>query len=408
MQTSFPKDKIKVLLLEGIHQSAVDAFKQAGYHNVELLPKALPEAELCKKMADVRLLGLRSKTQLNAKVLNSAPKLLAAGCFCIGTNQVDLNTATEKGVAVFNSPYSNTRSVAELVVAEIVMLMRRVPEKSQKAHQGIWTKSAEKSYEVRGKVLGIVGYGHIGSQVSVLAEAMGMKVFYYDIEPKLPLGNATALESLDKLLAIADVLTLHVPSTGQTKNLITANEINKMPKNSYLINLSRGNVVDIDALKHALESGHLAGAGVDVFPKEPREKGDLFTTPLQGVSNTILTPHIGGATQEAQENIGRDAAYKLINYLDKGVTVGSHTVPQLNLPLHSNAHRILHVHKNMPGILAQVNGVMEKANVNIVAQHLATNDKVGYVVFDVDQKTSEEVLKKLKKIKYTIRARVLY
>jgi len=408
MQTSFPKHKIKVLLLEGIHQNAVDTFKRAGYTQVELLNRALPEAELIEKLKDVRLLGIRSKTQLNARVLKQSPKLLAAACFCIGTNQVDLACATEMGVAIFNSPYSNTRSVAELVIAETVMLMRRVPEKSYAAHHGTWQKSAHQSYEVRGKKLGIVGYGHIGSQVSVLAEAMGMQVYYYDIEPKLPLGNAIAVHSLEELLAMVDVLTLHVPGTPQTKNMIGEKELSLMKKGSYLLNLSRGNVVDIAALKQAVATEQLAGIGIDVYPSEPRKKGDSFDTPLRNLPNTILTPHIGGATQEAQQNIGIDAATKLVNYVDKGVTVGSHSIPEINLPILHNAHRILHVHKNVPGMLMRINEVMANNDVNILGQNLKTNEQVGYVVLDVNKAASKQAIEALREIPHTIKCRILY
>ncbi len=409
MLTSYPKDKIKVLLLEGIHQSAVETFKNAGYTNVELLPKALPQAELIEKIKDVRLVGLRSKTQLNAEVLAAAKKLQAIGCFCIGTNQVDLAKATELGVAVFNSPYCNTRSVAELVVASIVMLMRRVPEKSNAAHRGEWQKSAKGSYEVRGKSIGIIGYGHIGSQVSVLAEGMGMKVYYYDIEPKLPLGNAIAVDSMDELLGMVDVVSLHVPADESTFKMIGAEEIAKMKKDAYLLNLSRGTVVEIEPLAKALQDGFLQGAAIDVYPKEPRAKGATFTTPLQGLKNVILTPHIGGSTQEAQYNIGKDAATKLINYIDRGVTVGSHTVPDLNLPMKKNTHRILHIHENKPGILSAINTVLSNSNVNIVGQYLKTNEKIGYVVLDMERSAiSDQLLAELKQVKHTIKARVLY
>ncbi len=406
--TSFPKEKVKILLLEGVHPVSVKQFEQAGYTNVELLPKALPEAELLEKIKDARIVGIRSKTQMNEKVIAHAKKLMAIGCFCIGTNQVNLEKAKEKGIAVFNSPYSNTRSVAELVIAEIVILMRRVAEKSHAAHKGEWLKSAENSHEVRGKTIGIIGYGHIGSQVSVLAEAMGMRVLYYDIVPKLPLGNAIAVGSMDELLAQSDVVTLHVPADPSTENMITQAQLSKMKKGAILLNLSRGTVVDIDALATALEGGHLNGAGIDVYPKEPRVKGATFETPLQGLKNVILTPHIGGSTQEAQYNIGLDAAYKLINYLDKGITVGCHTVPELNLPIHRNTHRILHIHENVPGVLANITSILAELNINIVGQYLSTNDKIGYVVVDVDSSASQKALNGLKQVAHTIRARVLY
>lgn len=408
MKTSFPKEKIKILLLEGIHQNAVDTFRKAGYTNVELLPKALPEAELIEKIKDVRLIGVRSKTQLNANVLPHAKKLLAVGCFCIGTNQVNLDVATEKGIAVFNSPYSNTRSVAELVIAEIVMLKRGIPHKSAEAHKGVWLKTATNSNEVRGKTLGIIGYGHIGSQVSILAEAFGMKVLFYDIEPKLPLGNAMAVDTLDELLEQSDIVTLHVPATPETHYMFRQEHFNKMKKGALLLNLSRGTVVDIEALREALVSGRLLGTAIDVFPKEPKSKGETFETPLQGLNNVILTPHIGGSTQEAQENIGVDAAQKLINYLDKGATVNCHTVPEINLPTNRQTHRILHIHKNVPGILSAINATIAELNINIVGQYLKTNEKIGYVVFDVDKDVSDKAFEKLRNIEHTIKARVLY
>ncbi len=408
METSFPKDKIKVLLLEGIHSVAVATFKKAGYKNVELLPKALPEEQLIEKIKDVRLIGIRSKTQLNENVLAHAEKLQAIGCFCIGTNQVNLPVATKAGIAVFNSPYSNTRSVAELVIAETIMLVRRAAEKNMATHEGVWLKDAKGANEVRGKTMGIIGYGHIGSQVSILAEAIGMKVYYYDIEPKLPLGNAMSVDSLEELLALSDVLTLHVPADPSTKNMVTREVISNMKPESILLNLSRGNVVDIDALRDALVSGHLSGAAVDVYPQEPKSKGDAFYTPLQKLPNVILTPHIGGSTLEAQYNIGIDAATKLINYLDKGSTVGNHTIPELNLVANKNAHRILHIHKNVPGVLAAINNCLSDLNVNIVGQHLNTNPDIGYVVLDVDKASSAITLADLKKIDHTIKARVLY
>lgn len=410
-KTSFPKKNIKILLLEGIHQVAVDTFIEHGYTNVELLPKALPEAELMEKIKNVRMVGLRSKTQLTAPVLKSAKKLMAAGCFCIGTNQVDLKTATELGIAVFNSPYSNTRSVAELVIAEIVLLMRRIPEKMFAIRDKKWLKEARGSFEVRGKTLGIIGYGHIGSQVSILAEAMGLKVLYYDVLTKLPLGNAMSVNSLDELLAKSDVVSLHVPATPETKMMMDAEAIAKMKRGSYLLNLSRGSVVEISALVKALKNGHIAGAGIDVYPEEPKSKGDEFLSPLQDLSNVILTPHIGGSTKEAQKNIGRDAAMKLVNYLDKGMTMGSHSVPELNLPTQAQTHRILHIHDNKPGVINEITTIFKAHNANISGQYLKTNNSIGYVVFDVDKSTSEselKIIKELKKVKHTIRARMLY
>ncbi len=408
MQDKFSKDNIQVLLLERIHPLAVETFNAAGYNNVELLDRALSEEELIEKIKSVRLIGIRSKTQITPNVLAHAKKLLAVGCFCIGTNQVNLETATQNGVAVFNSPYSNTRSVAELVIAETIMLMRGIPEKSNAAHKGNWLKQAQGSFEVRGKTIGIVGYGHIGSQVSVLAESMGLKVLYYDIIPKLPLGNAEPVNTLEELLNRSDVVTLHVPGTPMTTNMFRAEQISQMKKGSFLINLSRGTVVDIDALKTALDEKYLAGAAVDVFPLEPKKDGELFTSPLQGLPNVILTPHIGGSTEEAQINIGKDAASKLINYLDKGTTVGSKTIPELSLTPYQNAHRILNVHHNVPGVLGEINGKMSEHGINILGQHLATNDKIGYVVIDVAKSASHKALKEIKKIKHTIQARILY
>jgi D-3-phosphoglycerate dehydrogenase len=408
MKHSFPKEKIKVVLFESIHQNAVDTFKKAGYTNVELLHTALPEDELKEKLKDVRIIGIRSKTQITKSVLEAANKLLAIGCFCIGTNQVNLVAAAENGVAVFNSPYNNTRSVAELVIAEIVFIMRGIYEKSVSAHRGEWLKIAKNSYEVRGKTLGIIGYGHIGSQVSVLAEAMGLNVLYYDVVPKLPMGNAREVSSLDELLSASDIVTLHVPATPETVNMIGKAEFDKMKKGAAFLNLSRGNVVVIDELKAALESGHIRGAALDVYPKEPKSKGERFDTPLQGMDNVILTPHIGGSTEEAQANIGIDAAHKLVKFLDTGSTIGSHSVPGLNLPVQRGTHRILHVHKNVSGVLSEINRVVSDMNINITGQYLATNENTGYVVIDIKQELSEQLLGRLKEVKHTIRARLLY
>jgi len=399
---------MKILLLENIHPIAVEKFKEAGYENVKLLTKSLPEAELIEELKEARVVGVRSKTQLTETVLNAADKLLAVGCFCIGTNQVNLPVAALNGVAVFNAPYSNTRSVAELVIANIVMLMRRIPEKSQAAHKGDWLKTADKSYELRGKTLGIIGYGHIGSQVSILAEAFGMKVIYYDVLPILPLGNAQNADSLDKLLKQADVVTLHVPEDPGTKNMVTKSFIDKMKPGALFLNLSRGSVVDINTLADALTSGHIGGAAVDVFPVEPRAKGEKFDSPLQGLNNVILTPHIGGSTQEAQYNIGIDLVHKISSYMDMGSSVGSHSIPALNLPQKQNTHRILHIHKNVPGVLSAINSVLGDNNINIVGQYLKTNESVGYVVVDVDESASDIALQKMKEIDNTIKARILY
>ena len=407
--TSYPKDKIRILLLEGISRSAIDEFKRAGYSNITALPKALDEKELTKAIQDAHILGIRSKTTITKKAFAAAEKLLGVGCFCIGTNQVDLHAATLSGITVFNSPYSNTRSVAELVIGNMIGLMRRVPEKNAAAHRGDWMKDSSGCFEVRGKTLGIVGYGHIGSQVSVLAESLGLKVVYYDVEPKLPLGNASPMRSLNDLLKRSDIVTLHVPGGEGTKNLISQSRIQQMKKGAVLINLSRGGVVDLEALTVAMEVGHIAGAAIDVFPVEPEAKGEKFKSPLQKLANVILTPHIGGSTEEAQVSIGSDVAAKLISLLDTGSTMGSHSVPALNLPVQTNTHRLLHIHKNTPGVMSQINNIMSHMNVNILGQYLKTNEEIGYVVLDIEKKPSSgEVLKALREVKHTIKARILY
>ncbi|MBA4197692.1 MAG: phosphoglycerate dehydrogenase [Chitinophaga sp.] len=406
--TSYPKEKINILFLENISDKAVQHFKQNGYVNVKKLNGALSEDELINAVKDVHLLGIRSKTQITSKILDAAQKLQAIGCFCIGVNQVDLKAATKKGITVFNAPYSNTRSVAELVIGLSIMLIRRIPDKNIAAHNGIWLKEAKGSFELRGKTLGIIGYGNIGSQVSVLAEAMGMKVLFYDTETKLPLGNAIAAKSLKEVVSKADIITLHVPETAQTKNLINKNVIKSFKEGSILINYARGEVVDLDALAKALQSGQLNGAAIDVFPWEPEKNGDSFTTPLQGLKNVILTPHIGGSTEEAQQNIGEDVSIKLFNYLERGITNGSHTVPAIGLPPVEGAHRILHIHKNVPGVLSAINTSLSSHNINIVGQYLKTNDEIGYVVLDVDKKLSKQALELLKQVKETIKVRMLY
>ena len=409
MSTSFPKEKIKILLLEGIHPAAVELLRKAGYTQIEAHKQALSEQQLIEKMqAGVHILGIRSKTQVTPTVLEQAPRLLAIGCFCIGTNQVALEPAKQSGVAVFNSPYSNTRSVAELVIAEMIMLLRRIPEKNRAAHEGLWFKAAKGCYEVRGKTLGIVGYGHIGSQVSVLAEALGLRVVYYDIVPKLPLGNATPVHSLYELLAMSDVVTLHVPADESTYQLINAETLALIKPGAILLNLSRGGVVDIDAVVTALQCQHLGGAGIDVFPYEPKGNSELFQSPLQNLPNTLLTPHVGGSTVEAQESIGRDVALKLVNFIDKGITIGSHTIPEISLPIKQGTHRILHIHHNVPGVLSAINRVISDLNINIEGQYLSTNSKVGYVVLDIAQSNSGIALDKLRGIEHTIRARMLY
>lgn len=405
---SFPKDQIKILLLEGIHQSAVKEFNAAGYTSIDTSKDAYTEEQLLDVIGDYHIIGIRSRTKITEKVLEKANKLMAIGCFCIGTNQVDLVTATKKGIPVFNSPYSNTRSVAELVIAEAIMLLRDIPRKNAAAHLGDWQKDAKNSYEARGKVLGIVGYGHIGSQVSVLAESMGFKVIFYDIEPKLPLGNAQPIGSLEKLLNAADIVTLHVPETPSTYMMMNKTRIYQMKKGASLINLARGTVVDIDALCEALDSKHLAGAALDVFPVEPETKGPGFVSPVQGRTNVLITPHIGGSTMEAQYNIGIEVAQKLINLIDNGSTNGSHSVPSLSLPVQQGTHRILHIHKNMPGILSEINRILSDMDINILGQYLKTNEHIGYVVFDIDKQNSNAVLAKLKQVKYTIKTRILY
>jgi D-3-phosphoglycerate dehydrogenase len=406
--TSFPKDKINILLLEGVHHSAVEYFRKAGYRNIETHTGSLTEKELLQKIGNVHLLGIRSKSQLTPAIIAKADKLLAAGAFCIGTNQIDLQAARSKGVAVFNSPYSNTRSVAELVIGLSIVLLRRVIEKNQGAHLGRWLKEAKNCFEIRGKTLGIIGYGHIGSQVGIMAESLGMKVIFYDVQSRLSLGNAMASKTMDDLLKKSDVITLHVPGTPETKDLINATRLKKMKQGAILLNLSRGDVMDVWAVKDAIEKHHLGGLAVDVFPIEPKSNNDLFASPLQNLPNVILTPHIGGSTVEAQENIGLDVATKLVSYVDTGSTGGSLTVPDLNLPILHNAHRILHIHKNVPGVLSQINGQLGKMKVNILGQYLKTNEDIGYVVLDIDKKTSSKVITTLRGIKETIRARSLY
>lgn len=406
--TSYPKEKINILLLENISEKAVRFFKDSGYASVKKLSGALSEEQLIKEIKDVHLLGIRSKTQVTARVLEAAQKLQAIGCFCIGVNQVDLKTATAKGVVVFNAPYSNTRSVAELVVAASIMLIRRIPDKNKAAHEGVWNKEAKGSYELRGKTLGIIGYGNIGSQVSVLAEALGMKVLFYDAITKLPLGNAESKKSLKELMSQSDVITLHVPELPSTRYMINKATLKYAKQGSILINYARGEVVEIEALANCIKSGQISGAAIDVFPVEPEKNGDRFETPLQGLPNVILTPHIGGSTEEAQENIGEDVSAKLFHYLESGVTIGSHTVPPLSLPPLEGTHRILHIHKNVPGILSAINTQLSNNGINILAQSLKTNEEIGYVVLDVDKKLSNKAFQLLKEVKDTIKVRLLY
>ncbi|MGB8191082.1 MAG: phosphoglycerate dehydrogenase [Chitinophagaceae bacterium] len=406
--TSYPKEKINILFLENISDAAVRQFTETGYASVRKLNGALSEKELVEEIKDVHLLGIRSKTQITSKVLQAAKKLQAIGCFCIGVNQVDLKAATHYGVAVFNAPYSNTRSVAELVIGAAIMLIRRIPDKNKAAHEGIWMKESRGSYELRGKTLGIIGYGNIGSQVSVLAEAFGMKVIYYDVVTRLPLGNAIGKKTLRELLNQADVVTLHVPETPLTKNLINKTTLKYFKKGSVLINYARGEVVELDALSKTMQEGQIMGAAIDVFPVEPEKNGDRFQSPLQQLPNVLLTPHIGGSTEEAQQNIGEDVSNKLFQFLEMGITTGSHTVPPLSLPPQEGTHRILHVHNNVPGVLSAINGELSKYNINILAQYLKTNDDIGYVVLDVDKKISNQAFQLLKEVKETIKARLVY
>jgi D-3-phosphoglycerate dehydrogenase len=406
--TSYPKDKIKILFLENISDAAIKVFRDAGYTDIKKISGALTEEQLIDEIKNVHLLGIRSKTQVTDKVLKHAIKLQAIGCFCIGTNQVNLQAATKKGVVVFNAPYSNTRSVAELVIGASIILIRKILDKNNAAHKGIWQKDAKGSFELRGKTLGIIGYGNIGSQVSVLAEALGMKVIFYDTITKLPLGNAESRKSIKDIVSQADIVTLHVPETNQTKNIINKSVIKQFKKGSILINYARGEVVDLDALKVALLDGQLSGAAIDVFPLEPEKNGDVFTSPLQHIPNVLLTPHVGGSTEEAQYNIGEDVSAKLLQYLEVGATYGSHTVPEINLPSQEGTHRILHIHSNVPGVLSEINSRLSENKINILGQYLKTNDEIGYVVLDIDKKLSKNAVELLKQVKGTLKVRLLY
>ena len=407
-KTSLEKSKIKILLLEGVHQSAVDNFHNAGYENIEHLPTSLDEESLIEKIRDVHFIGIRSRTQLTERVFEAAEKLVGVGCFCIGTNQVDLDAALKRGIAVFNAPYSNTRSVAELVLAEAIMLLRGIPEKNARAHQGGWLKSAKNSHEARGKTLGIVGYGSIGAQLSVLAESLGFNVIYYDVITKLGMGNASQVGSLEELLGRSDVVSLHVPDLPSTRWMIGAKEIAAMKDGAILINAARGSVVEIEPLADAIKAGKLNGAAIDVFPVEPKGNDEEFQSPLRGLDNVILTPHIGGSTLEAQENIGIEVSEKLITYSDNGTTVTSVNFPEVALPAHPDKHRLLHIHDNVPGVLSQINRVLSENGINISGQYLQTNDKVGYVVIDVDKAYGPQALEALKQVEHTLKIRVLY
>ena len=404
---SLAKDKIKILLLEGLHQSAVQTFKDQGYTNIEYLKTSLPEDELIERIKDVHFIGIRSRTQLTENVLEAASKLVAIGCFCIGTNQVDLNAALKRAIPVFNAPFSNTRSVAELVLGQIIMLLRGIPQRNAAAHRGEWLKTADQSFEARGKTLGIIGYGHIGTQLSIMAEQLGMRVQFYDIESKLVLGNATQVD-LATVLKSSDVISLHVPETPQTQNMIGEAELALMKQGAILINASRGTVVDIDALTAALNSKKLAGAAIDVFPVEPKGNNEEFISPLRQFDNVILTPHIGGSTQEAQENIGFEVAGKLVKYSDNGSTLSAVNFPEVSLPEHKDRARLLHIHKNQPGMLTKINEAFAKHNVNIAGQYLQTNQEIGYVVIDIESADRELALNELKAIPGTLRARVLH
>ena len=405
---SLDKSKIRILLLEGVHQTALDTLESAGYTNIEYVKTALAGDELKAKIKDAHFVGIRSRTQLTEDVFEAAEKLIAVGCFCIGTNQVDLNAAAKRGIPVFNAPYSNTRSVAELVLGEAILMLRGVPEKSTVCHRGGWMKSAVGSYEIRGKNLGIVGYGSIGTQLSVLAEGLGMKVYFYDVVTKLPLGNATQVESMDELLAMSDIVSLHVPETADTKDMMGAEEFAKMKKGGLFINAARGTVVDIPALADALKSGHLAGAAVDVFPVEPKGNDDEFVSELRGLDNVILTPHVGGSTQEAQANIGKEVGEKLSTYSDTGTTLSAVNFPEVALPQHGDFHRILHIHENVPGVLNKINTIFAENNINILGQFLQTTADIGYVVIDVEASAGNLALEKVLEVEGTIRARILF
>ncbi|KFZ39133.1 3-phosphoglycerate dehydrogenase [Shewanella mangrovi] len=405
---SLDKDKIKFLLLEGVHQSAVEVLQRAGYTNIDYHKGALAGDDLINAIKDAHFVGLRSRTQLTKEVLEQAEKLVGVGCFCIGTNQVDLKAAELLGVPVFNAPFSNTRSVAELVIGEIIMLMRGIPQRSATAHRGGWLKSAKGSYEVRGKTLGIIGYGHIGTQLGILAETLGMRVVFYDIEDKLPLGNAQQVRSLAEMLAQADVVSLHVPETPSTQNMFGTAELEALKQGAFVINASRGTVVDIDALADAVKAGKVAGAAVDVFPVEPKSNDDEFQSPLRGLDNVILTPHVGGSTEEAQENIGIEVAGKLAKYSDNGSTVSAVNFPEVSLPQYHETSRLLHIHNNRPGILIKINQAFSEKGINIAAQYLQTTPDIGYVVMEVNTSQAAEALEQLKGIEGTIRTRLLY
>ena len=407
-KVSLDKSKIKFVLFEGVHQNALDVLHAAGYTNIDYYKKALDGEALIEAIKDAHFIGLRSRTHLTKEVLEKAPKLVAIGCFCIGTNQVDLAATKQRGIPVFNAPFSNTRSVAELVLGEIILLMRQVAKANMEVHRGVWNKSASGANEVRNKKLGIIGYGHIGSQLSVIAESLGMNVYFYDIENKLPLGNAQQVASLEELLSSCDVISLHVPENDSTKNLMNKERIGQLKEGAVLINAARGTVVDIDALAARLADGSLRGAAIDVFPEEPASINDPFESPLRQFDNVILTPHIGGSTAEAQANIGTEVANKFVKYSDNGSTLSAVNFPEVSLPVHTKAKRLLHIHENRPGILNKINQVFVDLNVNIASQFLQTDPKIGYVVIDVELDDAHAALEQLKAIDGTIKARVLY
>lgn len=404
---SFPKEKIKVLLLENIHVDSFDLFQSEGFQ-VESRKEALNEDELCAIVSDIHILGIRSKTQITHKVIQSANKLLSIGAFCIGTNQIDILSCSQKGIAVFNAPYSNTRSVVELAMGEILLLLRNVVDKSQALHQGKWDKSASNSYEVRGKTLGIVGYGHIGSQLSVVAESIGLKVIYYDINDKMPLGNARVCNSIDELLELSDIVSLHIDGREENTNFMNTANFHKMKSNSIFLNLSRGHVVDYQALKEVLLSKKIIGAGIDVYPEEPKSNDETFSFVLQNLPNVILTPHIGGSTEEAQSAIGKFVPSKILQYINNGSTDGSVNMPSVQLPIQKNQHRILHIHKNVAGILAKINLVIASHQINISGQYLKTNEEIGYVIMDIETDYSSEFIEELRTLEHTIKCRILY
>ncbi|GAA0508310.1 phosphoglycerate dehydrogenase [Tatumella terrea] len=410
-KVSLEKDKIKFLLVEGVHQTALDNLRAAGYTNIEFHKGALDSESLKESIRDAHFVGIRSRTHLTEDVFAAAEKLVAVGCFCIGTNQVDLDAAAKRGIPVFNAPFSNTRSVAELVIGELLLLLRGIPEANAKAHRGIWNKNAKGSFEARGKKLGIIGYGHIGMQLGVLAESLGMHVFFYDVEDKLPLGNATQVKHLNDLLGMSDVVTLHVPETPNTQNMIGTEQLAAMKKGGLLINASRGTVIDIPALCEALASKHLSGAAIDVYPQEPASNSDPFVSPLCEFDNVILTPHIGGSTEEAQENIGVEVSGKLIKYSDNGSTLSAVNFPEVSLPGHAaSASRLLHIHENRPGVLTAINQIFAEQGINIMGQYLQTTPYMGYVVIDIDapQDVADKALQLMKGIQGTLRARLLY